>query len=79
VFIGEEKRGWDATTSLVLPRVLSTLAYLRVYKPHLDFCQEFGNNSYISRTRFHMCESKIFAIAFVALWLSLAAFTVICQ
>jgi hypothetical protein len=42
--------------------------------------QEFGNNnSYISRTRFYLCESKIFAIAFAALWLSLAAFSVICQ
>jgi hypothetical protein len=42
--------------------------------------QEFGNNnSYISRTRLNLCESKIFAIAFAALWLSLAAFTVICQ
>jgi hypothetical protein len=43
--------------------------------------QEFGNNnnSYISGIRFYLCESKIFAIAFVALWLSLAAFTVICQ
>jgi hypothetical protein len=31
--------------------------------------QEFGsnNNSYISRTRFYLCESKIFAIAFAAL------------
>jgi hypothetical protein len=33
----------------------------------------------ISRNRFCLCESKIFAIAFAALWLSLAAFTVICQ
>jgi hypothetical protein len=43
--------------------------------------QEFGNNnnSYISRTRFYLCESKIFVIAFVALWLSLATFTVTCQ
>jgi hypothetical protein len=38
--------------------------------------QEFGNNkSYIIRSRFYLYESKIFA----ALWLSLAAFTVICQ
>jgi hypothetical protein len=43
--------------------------------------QEFGNNnnSYVSRTIFGLCESKIFAIAFAALSLSLAAFTVICQ
>jgi hypothetical protein len=43
--------------------------------------KKFGNdnNSYISCTRFYLCESKIFAIAFAALWLSLAAFTVICQ
>jgi hypothetical protein len=43
--------------------------------------QEFGNNnnSYISCTRFYMCESKIFAIAFAALWLLLAAFAAICQ
>jgi hypothetical protein len=43
--------------------------------------QEFGNNSnlYISCTRFYLCESKIFAIAFATLWLSLAAFTVIYQ
>jgi hypothetical protein len=32
-----------------------------------------------SRTRFYVCGSKIFAIAFVALWLLLAAFTVIYQ
>jgi hypothetical protein len=30
----------------------------------------------MSRTRFYLCQSKIFAIAFAALWLSIAAFTI---
>jgi hypothetical protein len=51
-------------------------AFARVWDAPRFLCQEFGNNnSYISRTRL----SKIFAIAFAALWFSLAAFTVICQ
>jgi hypothetical protein len=29
--------------------------------------------------RFYLCESKIFAVAFTPLWLSLAAFMVIYQ
>jgi hypothetical protein len=64
---------WDS------PAGHSKLPYLQAAPRFLG--QEFGNNnnSYISRTRFYLCESKIFAIAFVALWLSLAAFTVICQ
>jgi hypothetical protein len=43
--------------------------------------QEFGNddNSYISCSGFYLCGSKIFAIAFAALWLSFATCTVICQ
>jgi hypothetical protein len=43
---------------------------------------EFGNNnnnSYVNHTRFYLCEGKIFAVAFMVLWLLLAAFTVICQ
>jgi hypothetical protein len=61
-------------------RIHTKLPYLRVYKPGF-LGQEFGNNnnSSISRTRLNLCESKIFAIAFAALWLSLAAFAIICQ
>jgi hypothetical protein len=54
--------------------------FARVYAAPRFLGHEFGNNnSYINRTRFYLCESIIFAIAFAALWLSLAAFTVICQ
>jgi hypothetical protein len=64
---------------IILYRVCACIS--RIY----NLGQEFGNNNnnnnntYISRIRFYLCESKIFAIAFAALWLSLAAFTVICQ
>jgi hypothetical protein len=56
--------------------------FARVYGAPRFLGQEFGNNNsnlFKSRTRFYLYESKIFAIAFAALWLSLAAFTVICQ
>jgi hypothetical protein len=57
-----------------------TTVFARAYAAPRFLGQKFGNNnSYISRTMFHLCESKIFAIAIVALWLSLVAFTVICQ
>jgi hypothetical protein len=46
------------------------------------FCCNFFNYriyACISRTKFYLCERKIFTIAFAALWLLLAAFTAICQ
>jgi hypothetical protein len=64
---------------------LNSLTYYTVFErvqaaPRF-LCQEFGKNKnlHISRTRFYLCEGKIFAIAFAELWLSLAAFTVIFQ
>jgi hypothetical protein len=61
--------------------ILKIIPCLRMYKPAPRFlCQEFGNsNPCISRTRFYLCESKIFVTAFAALWLSLVAFTIIFQ
>jgi hypothetical protein len=67
--------------------LITITPYLCEYRPHACISrttflgQEFGNNnnSYARRTRFYVCESKIFVIAFAALWLSLAAFTVACQ
>jgi hypothetical protein len=62
-------------------RICACISSTRVQAAPRFLGQEFRNNknSYVSRTRFFLCESKIFAIAFAALWLSLAAFTVICQ
>jgi hypothetical protein len=60
--------------------ICTCISCTRVWAAPRFLGQEFGNNnSYISRTRFYLCESKIFPIAFAALWLSLAAFTVIFQ
>jgi hypothetical protein len=61
-------------------RICACISRTRVFDASRFPDQVFGNNdSYISRTRFYLCESKIFANAFAVLWLSLAAFTVICQ
>jgi hypothetical protein len=57
------------------------IVFARVQAPPRFLGQEFGNNnnSYFSRTGFCLCESTMFPITFAVLWLSLAAFTVICQ
>jgi hypothetical protein len=62
-------------------RICTCISRMRVQAAPRFLGQEFKNNSnsYVSRTRFYLCERKIFAIAFAELWLSLAAFTVICQ
>jgi ribosomal protein S27E len=62
-------------------RICACISRMHVQATPTFLGQEFGNNnnSYASPIRFYLCESKIFAIAFMALWLSRAAFTVICQ
>jgi hypothetical protein len=60
--------------------LLSITVFTHVQAAPRFLGQEFGNNNLkMSCTGFYLCESKIFAIAFAALWLLLAAFAVICQ
>jgi hypothetical protein len=83
IIISQNLYGSDPVCSVNYGRqVVRDIAvpYLRMYKPHLDFSDKnLEIIAHINRTRFYLCESKVFATAFAALWLSLAAFTVICQ
>jgi hypothetical protein len=70
-FFTDAKPVWIACDSSL--KFHAQTVFARVWAAPRFLGHEFGNNSYISRTWFYLCESKIFANAFAALLLSLAS------